>query len=84
MVGYPFSPLLSHLRIKQHASYFTGAVIELQLQQDAENLPREGSPDLILNIKVLPGNRLSRPVTVRVLTANIDATGWFLCTVLPA
>ena len=76
-VGYPFSPSLSHMRIKQYTSYFTGAVIELELQQDAENLPREGGRNARLNIGVLPGSRLSRPVTVRVLTANIDATGWY-------
>ena len=65
--------------MKEYVLNFTGAFIELRLQ-DAESLPREGGRNARLNIGVLPGSRLSRPVTVRVLTANINATGWYLCT----
>ena len=73
--------VVSYKGAKQYVltvAYFTGAFIELRLQ-DAEGLPREGGRGASLNIGVAPGSRLSRPVTVRVMTANIDATGWFLC-----
>lgn len=41
-----------------------------------EGVAQEGGASARLNI-VLRGNQLSRPVTVRVHTANIDATGLF-------
>lgn len=55
---------------------FTEAVIMLQ---GVETAPREGGSNARLNIGVLQGGRLSRRVAVRLLTVNVDATGWFLC-----
>lgn len=53
---------------------FSEAVIGLQGVQTVA--VREGSGDARLNVGVLSGSRLSRPVVVRVLTVNIDAIGW--------